>query len=428
MIKIAVGNSYSKITGLSPKQDKELREALSYTVGKDSQYYGGFGPKKKSLLSKKGEFPTGLLLRVWTLFPGVIIQYTRIAPSADIRMGRMYKKEPYPDQLKAVNNALSEHRGIISMPTGTGKSLVIALIALRLNVKTLVVVPSLEIRQQLAMSLLEVLGANHKVTVRNIDSPDLKTMTDFDCLIIDEAHHVAARTYQKLNKTAWTGIYYRFMLTATPFRNDSEETLLFEGIAGQVIFELSYKDAVKRGYIVPVEAYYLEIPKTKGIDAVTWHQVYKELVVNNAGRNSMIRNLLFSLALDRKSTLCLVKEVAHGNNLKPISFVSGADDESRQLIEKFNTGEVKVLIGTEGIIGEGVDTRACEFVILAGLGKAKSRILQAVGRAVRKYPGKESAKVILIKDRSHRFCLKHFNEECRVIKEYYGVTPIKLEI
>lgn len=64
MIIVTIDNSYSKVTGLSPKQDKELRDLLSYVIGGKSAYFSGYGIRKRSLLSKRGEFPTGLLNQV----------------------------------------------------------------------------------------------------------------------------------------------------------------------------------------------------------------------------------------------------------------------------------------------------------------------------------------------------------------------------
>jgi hypothetical protein len=68
MVTILVENSYSKITGLSAKQEKALRNELSYIVGGQSAYFTGFGVKRRSLLSKKCEFPSGLLFRVEQFF------------------------------------------------------------------------------------------------------------------------------------------------------------------------------------------------------------------------------------------------------------------------------------------------------------------------------------------------------------------------
>jgi hypothetical protein len=64
MITITIENSYSKIKGLDAKQEKALKAELSYVVGGKASYYYKYGVKKRSLLGKKGDFPTGLLQRV----------------------------------------------------------------------------------------------------------------------------------------------------------------------------------------------------------------------------------------------------------------------------------------------------------------------------------------------------------------------------
>jgi superfamily II DNA or RNA helicase len=431
MALLTIGNSFSRVSELTLDQEKRLRKALTYTEGGSAAYFSGYGPRRKCLLSKRGEFPTGLMRTVLgeLKVDALKVEDTRKIPKISSGASYTLNVTPYQTQLDAVTSAVERGRGTISMPTGTGKSLVIGLIALRLNLKTLVVVPSIEIKKQL-IELFKTFKMHSQVTVECISSPKLNNMKNFDCLIIDEAHHAAAKTYQKLNKTAWTGICYRFFLTATPFRNDKEETLLFESIAGQLIYHLSYKEAIKQGLIVPVEAYYIDLPKTE-TDAYTWAQVYSTLVVKNDYRNNLTAALMLRLNEEGKSALCLVKEVAHGKVLEATSglpFVHGQDDESRDYIRQFNNGGQRTLIGTTGILGEGVDTKPCEIVIIAGLGKAKSAFMQQVGRAVRKFPGKEAAKIIIFRDRSHKFTLRHFNTQVKILKEEYGVIPQKLDL
>jgi superfamily II DNA or RNA helicase len=423
VIQLVVDNSYSRVLGLTLPQFNHLRDELSYTSG---SFFTRFGPTRKSMLNKRGEFPSGLLPRVIKYLSRFVYAKKdlriRPAPSSKIYLSDM---EAYESQRVALGIAVTYGQGTISMPTGSGKSRVIQMIAACYNLKTLVVVPSLEIKRQLS----ETLKDNKNVAIRNIDAPDLTLMADFDCLIIDEAHHVTAKTYQKLNKTAWKGIYYRFLLTATPFRNNDEEQLLFEGIAGQVIYRLSYIEAVKKKYIVPVEAYTIEVPKQK-TDASTWAQVYSQLVVNNTLRNQQIVNVLTSLHSNHKSTLCLVKEVKHGkilSDLTGLPFCSGEDEDSRRYISRFNKGEISVLIATEGMMSEGIDTKPCEYAILVGLGKAKSALMQKIGRTVRTYPGKDSGKVILFSDFSHKFTKNHYKEQVKILKEEYGIVPSKLE-
>lgn len=434
MLKIHVGNSYSRIEGLDSKTHAHLKKLLSYEVDPQAAYYmGGHRPRVKYLIDAKGSFPTGLLRRVERFLVQVGLSFAVNRPNAPIdRVGLepdFGSIVPYPDQQAAVTVAVSARGGILSLPTGSGKSLVIALLIERLDVRTLVVVPNLELKRQLSESLEEIFGRTPHIRVENIDSKALQSLKDFDALVIDECHHAAASTYQKLNKTAWAGISRRYCLTATPFRNQENEQLLFEGICGEVLYRLTYADAVKRGYIVPVEAYFVESPK-KETDAYTWAQVYKELVVNNEERNAIIADLLLTLKEADKSALCLVKEIAHGeilSTLTGIPFANGKDEDSREFIKDFSSNRLRALIATTGVVGEGVDTKPCEYVIIAGLGKAKSAFQQQVGRAVRRFGDKESAKVLIIADKSHKFTLRHFREQAKILLQEYGAKPVLLE-
>lgn len=431
MVTLTVGNSYSKLEGLKTAEFNALRKILSYESDPQAAYFSGGFSRPKYLIDKYGSFPTGLLARVKAFLLVKEIPCTLVATLFEPRPPGSYLIKgvtPYPAQNAACIAAVKAHRGIISMPTGSGKSLVIALIASRLNVKTLVVVPSIEIKKQLREALRGFLGPKHRVTVENADSKILENDTAYDCLIIDEAHHVAAATYQRLNKQRWHGIYYRFFLTATPFRNQAQEQLLFEGIAGQLIYQLTYKEAVEKGYIVPVEAYYVDCPK-QPTEGYTYAQVYSELVTNNEPRNQLIASLLEGLS--QSATLCLVKEIKHGEELAALTgipFANGKDEESRAYIELFNKGKIKQLLGTEGILSEGVDTKPCEYVVICGLGKAKSSFMQKVGRTVRVYPGKTSGKVVIFRDPSHKWTLKHYKEQVKILKDEYGIQTIKLDV
>lgn len=436
MLIITINNSYSSLGGLTPLLEKQIRNELSYTEDSTAAFHRGniFGPKKTSLINKRGEFPTGLLNRLVVFLSHskipFILRDSRIKPVAHPMLKLSSGISPYPHQDLAANLAVENHQACLSMPTGSGKSLVIALIIARLGVKTLVVVPTLEIKKQLTQSLLDTFKSKSLIQVENIASPRLKTLKDFDCLIIDEAHHVASRTYRNLNKTAWNRIYYRFFLTATPFRSNDNENILFESIAGEVAYQLDYKTAVKYNYIVPIESFYIDVPSKK-TNAYTWAEVYKDLVTDNQPRNEIIANSLINLRQASISTLCLIKTIKHGNILSAMTgvpFANGQDEISSELIADFNSDKIKVLIGTEGILGEGIDTKPCEYVIIAGLGKAKSAFMQKCGRAVRKYGNKESGKILLFRDKSHKFCLKHFRSQVKILKDEYNSAPARIEI
>jgi superfamily II DNA or RNA helicase len=436
-VVVTVDNSVSRIEGLEFEDFKKLRDDLSYTPPAATSYYTGRQAYKKYLVDKKGYFPTGLLNRVKKFLfhcfsPEVYTQDDRrIKPNKASK--RLFKPTlphpPYLEQEKAVEAAISADRGVISACTGSGKSLMMALLIAKLQLRTLVIVPSLHLKEQLKSTFLDAFGSLDHIVVENIDSNTLKSHTKFDVLIIDEAHHSASRTYRKLNQTAWKGIYHRFFFTATPYRNQEEEQILFESVAGEIVYDLPYSVAVKRGFVVPVEAYYIELPKTK-VKGTTWAQVYSELVTKNVIRNDKIFNLLSRLHEQKLSTLCLVKEIAHGKAIARdiIGFANGEDEFTKMYINAFNNRHLTTLVGTNGVLGEGVDTRPAEYVIIAGLGKSKPVFQQQIGRVMRKYPGKESGKVILVKDASHKWTKAHFAAQVKYLREEYGVEPEKIEV
>ncbi len=432
MIKLTVGNSFSRIVGLSPPQEAVLRKALSFKI-QDPRGYN-FHHTTRYLIDKRGNFPTGLLsFAISSLGDVEIAEFTdnRIIPARTTKLFNLTLPfEPYKEQREAAMAAVTAHQGTVVMPTASGKSVTMALLLQALQVKTLIVVPNVTLKRQLRASFLEYFGSLDNITIENIDSPNLKKAEHYDCLIIDEAHHVAARTYRDLNKKAWGGIYYRFFFTATPFRGQEEEQILMESITGEVAYTLTYKAAIEAKMITPIEAYYIELPKVK-VKGQTWAAVYKELVTDREDRNHILREWAKSLHLKRASALILVKEIAHGNRLTldgAFAFANGKDENTETYINQFSSGERKVLIATTGVAGEGTDTRACEYVFIAGLGKSKPQFMQQVGRALRRFPGKDSAKVILLLDPSHRWTKSHFKEQCKILREEFGVEPVRLEL
>jgi superfamily II DNA or RNA helicase len=179
-----------------------------------------------------------------------------------------------------------------------------------------------------------------------------------------------------------------------------------------------------------VEAYYIEVPK-KASHGYSWHEVYNELVVENEVRNQQIINILIKLNNAGISTLCLVKEIAHGDYLSKFSglpFANGESEDCEEMITLFKRNEIKTLIATTGVCGEGVDMKPCEYVVIAGLGKSKNQIMQNIGRVLRIFPGKESGKVIIFKDLSHKWTHAHYREQVRILKQEYGAIAVKLEV
>ncbi len=436
MITIEVNNSISRITGATVDQLDQLREVTSYLSNSAAAFFSGGRARRNYLINKRGEFSTGLLFKVEEEIIKIpedyVLKENRVIPKP--KRGMFDFKvpfKPYKAQHEAIYDASERLRGTISMPTGSGKSFTIALLIYERQLKTLIITPNLELKQQLSNTLKELFGSLDNITIENIQSQKLNTLCDYGMLIIDEAHHGASKTYRNLNKKAWNNIAFRYFFTATPFRSNDEEQMLLESIIGTPFYELTYQEALEAGMVCPIEAYYIDVPKTK-VDGYTWPQVYNELVTNNERRNHIIAGILDALKQANKKTLCLVKEIKHGENLQELvvsSFANGQDEDTPDLIRLFNKPKsISLLIGTTGVLGEGVDTKLAEYVVIAGLGKSKNAFMQQVGRVMRVAPGKLSGKVILFRDSSHKWTLKHFNAQVKILKEEYRIKPIKLDL
>lgn len=434
MVTLKIDNSTSQVTGLSVVQFKELKTLLSYDIGTQAAYFSGSRHNtKRSLLTKRGEFPTGLLSRIENWLPkGSSVVDLRKRPEAlEGVFNLSLRVIPYDEQREASWAAVGASRGIICAPTGSGKSIMIAMVISNLKVPTLVVVPTLELKRQLSSFLSDAFGPTAPIVVQNVDALDPKVeLKSIGLIIIDEFHHAAAKTYRELNKKAWKNVYYRIGFTATPWRGTDGETMLLESVLSDVIYELPYSTAVSKGHVVPVEAYYYTLPKMqmKGNDR-DWRSVYNELIINNTNRNNRIAEVLTTLVKACVPTLCLVKEIAHGeilSKLTGIPFANGQDGNSQELIRQFNSGGIMAVIGTTGVIGEGVDTKPAEYVLLASTGKSKTQFMQNVGRGMRRYGDKQSAKIIMFKDPSHKYLTRHFNQCMLYLRDEYGIKAVKL--
>jgi superfamily II DNA or RNA helicase len=463
MVKLRIGNSVCQILGLDQDRFRELRESISVREKTGRMIPTSTGKRipeirTQYLIDKRGEFPTGLLYLVkeflaesgedWT------IDDTRVVP----RLRQFWRESmflpgleftPRPEQVEAAVAALEHGRGIVVGPTGVGKSAIAAQICDAFQVPTLIVVPSLELKRQTIEGLRQYFGEDvvgplrrdgvrqYFVTVENVDALDpKKPMKGIDCVIIDEFHHSGAKTYRTLNRKAWEHVYFKIGLTATPFRSNDEERLYLESVLSHVIYRIEYATAVAKQYIVPMEVYYYDLPERKlKRGGQNYHSVYKQLVVEREDRNQLIADLVEKLWGAGASTLILVKQIEHGLLLQReidgrgyiIPFVKGENEDNREVISRFSSGEAGLLIGTTGVIGEGVDTKAAEWVILAGGGKSKNAFMQQVGRGFRNFPGKETCKVIMFRDPSNKWLLEHFNACVRYLREEYGVEPVRLE-
>src|SRR5262249_36267663 len=93
------------------------------------------------------------------------------------------------------------------------------------------------------------------------------------------------------------------------------------------------------------------------------------------------------------------------------SYISGDNDkdEINNTIRNFNDKNIRVLIGSS-VIGEGIDVRSTDHLIMCQGGKSEITMVQAAGRVLRLYEGKAQAFIHDFRFEGSRYMIKHADE------------------
>ena len=422
--------SSDKFFGNKEKLQRELWQCVAINRELEKDLW-------RPLFDSDGYFPTGLLPMVRSIFEirdeRVEIKDQRKKPTKSVNFVLREQFPPMRYYQKDANSELqTHHRGVVVMPTGTGKTKTACRMIWELGVKTLIVTPGKSIVSLMMTDLVKHFGKGkvQKLTTKSVKTKEInvvniqamalmdpKIFEDMQAVIIDEFHHAAADTYLVANEDHLKNCYYRIGLTATNFRNDGAG-LALESVLSNVLYEYPIKQAIKDGYLMQPEFEW--VPITLG-EGQSYQKAYKEEIVENDERNEKIAEIVDRHADDH--VLILVKQVEHGERLKELlpdaEFIHGLtkDDDREDIMNDFRKGKLKCLIGTS-VIGEGVDLPVANVLIMAGGGKARSQIMQNIGRILRILEGKEFAKVYDFTDSDGTWLGDHAEQRREIYKIY----------
>jgi superfamily II DNA or RNA helicase len=327
----------------------------------------------------------------------------------------------YPYQEESWTKLLQEKHGNVSLTTGAGKSLILLKLARELGLDTCVVVPSKSIFEELLDQFEHYLGKGNigalgdgkrrlgkKITIAIADSlvnlkegtGEYKFFSELDVFLADESHTLPSETLEAVCHGVLANVKYRFFLSATQLRNDGSTPLL-QSIIGKEVCSLTTKEAVEGGYICPHDFKIVSIessnPDFESSDALLMKRNH---FLNNKNIASFSAKLANAMAGQNKGTLILVEELSQISMLAPmltvpyaiahsekrkerLEFLGLGKVDNKESVEKFNKGEVKVLIGTS-CIATGTNIFPCHNVINWVGGSSPIKTKQgAVGRSVR---------------------------------------------
>ena len=233
--------------------------------------------------------------------------------------------------------------------------------------------------------------------IRNIDRL-IELRDTFGMIIIDEVHHSPASTFYKV--ISQLNPYFMYGLTATAYRRDGLENLMFQSI-GDIGAIIPKEEVAKyNGIILPL-VLYCPISYGSRVDINNVSIIFKEHIIFNNRRNHKIKNDVVAEA--RKGNFCIVSSgrKTHCEELyeiikkdwKQTGIATGKYSKKiiDAQIEAFNNKEITVLITTPELLGEGFDVDFLNRLFIATSFRTESRVEQLVGRIQRFHPNKKNA-------------------------------------
>ena len=451
MINVHIGDSYVLVT---PTVPEELKRTLTYwhrslkydeerhqrvAAGESRQlftYSMGIDPTTNVLGQQLVTFP-GLANKVMAKLRDMQLPFTVLdkrtkRPPYDLK--KAYAKlRDY--QYHCVHDSLWSGGGIISCPTGWGKTYIMgALIAahnrddmsMRNTPMTVVVTPGVDLAKKNYKDLAEDIipdrdvglvctGAKRfsdDVQVVTPDSLHKINLKECGLLIYDEVHTLTEKRAEKVMEATHA---MRYGVSATPSGRFDGADLMTEGVFGPIVYRRSYREAIDDGAVVPIRVYWIDVPPPDGwLSCKAKDATYRHGVWRWEPMHQIVSDLWSRIPEDMQ-TLGIVDKIEHMNRLAPhlpgttfvhaetsqasltrrkfnnVTAVSAKDRESAY--KKIERGSLKRVISS-GIYRTGVNfPQMTVLVNLAGMG---SEIIagQLPGRASRNIDGKECAFLI----------------------------------
>ena len=319
------------------------------------------------------------------------------------------------DICSRVSEAFEHHRSVmVQMPTGTGKTMVLAELVKQLmmkdeGVRILIVAHRRELIEQIKATIKRMKMDSRNITVESIQTISRRIATiEFapSLVVIDEAHHALAKTYKMMWET-WPDAKF-LGLTATPCRlNGKGFTDLFEVL----LSSLTVPEFIKNGVLAPFD--YVTINEGSSqqqlIDSLTKrgadgdYQV-KEMneVLNKRPSIEQLYNCYTQFAKKKKGIVYAVSieharsiaEYYESKGIKAVAISAKTPAKERAgFLDDFRKGKIQTLVNVD-IFSEGFDCPDVEFIQLARPTLSLAKYLQMVGRGLRPHKKKECCVIL----------------------------------
>ena len=351
----------------------------------------------------------------------------------------MYTLRPY--QQEAVDATLAHFRkskepALIVLPTGAGKSLVIAELAKIARGRVLVLAHVKELVEQnhekyesydlkagIFSAGLERKDSNQKVifgSIQSVARAKEDFFNDFSLLVIDECHRVSmeedtqyVKTITKLKKL--NPELCILGLTATPYRLEAgwiyefstaglirtEDSRFFK----KCIYELSLKYMIKNKYLTPaikierpVAAYDFSKLKLTGVSYK--HSEIEDILVDQARITPVIVENIIELSQERQGVMIFASSIRHAKEIlsylprdsAEIVLGNTHSEDRERIINRFKAKEIKFLVNVS-VLTTGFDAPHVDLIAIMRPTESVALYQQIIGRGLRLSPGKKDCLV-----------------------------------
>ena len=315
-----------------------------------------------------------------------------------------------PYQEEAVNAITRHDFGVLEAGTGSGKTIIALAVIAKRRQPTLVLVHTKELLYQWVERARTFLGVEAgmigdgnfslaPVTIAIVNSARNRLSelpAHFGQLCVDECHRVPASLFTEV--VAAFDCRYLLGLSATAFRRDGLTKLIYMSL-GDRAFKVESHDLHESGAILKPE-YLQRATEFRYVYRGNYQALMKSLCSNAARNQLIVEDILKERAASPGTILVVSDRVKHCEALAvmlekqgcPSAVLTGKlpAEQRTALVDSIRQGEVKVLISTVQLIGEGFDCPDLATLFLTTPIKFTGRLLQVVGRVLRPAHGKQA--------------------------------------
>ena len=359
-------------------------------------------------------------------------------------------------QVEAINNFLENPQSLQQIATGAGKTITTATLSHISEPygRSLVIVPNKSLVEQTEEDYVNCgldvgvyfgdrkqLGKTHTIcTWQSLNILDKKTkdgsavlsLAEFlegvSTIIIDEVHQAKAEVLKKLLTQNLRNAPIRWGLTGTIPKEKFEFESIHASI-GPVIGHISAKELQDKGVLAQCHVNVVQL-----IDVVEHRDYQSELkyLVTDNNRLEYIGKLLNTVS-QSGNTLILVDRISAGQQLAELipgsTFVSGTVKvkDRKETYDEIKEGTNKVIIATYGVAAVGLNIPRIFNLVLIEPGKSFVRVIQSIGRGVRKAKDKDFVQIWDLTS-TCKYAKRHLTQRKKFYKEaQYPFTIEKVE-